>query len=317
MGAVILAGAQRFEPTIGAALAALGIDGTVAIVTAGWQERESEDEELAAHLDGRTVNLRLHHRADLVFAADAEFRAAHHERQRLLRFKQDFYRIRLEHELEANHVIRQRTAPDDILAEEERASLNAIRILDDYHLAQCARIHREFEEAHAPLENPYVAAQRVQIAEVLAGAQALAIAGGHVASLLNRMRLFGVAELLTGQTVVAWSAGAMAIGTRVVLFHDEPPQGAGASEILDAGLGLVDGVVPFPQPETRLRLDDPERVGVLAGRFAPALCLALPARSTVLLEDGQVTQCDGALRLSPDGSVAPLVADTPTREAGR
>ena len=48
----------------------------------------------------------------------------------------------------------------------------------------------------------------------------------------------------------------MAISERVVLFHDSPPQGPGAAEVLDAGLGLVGDVVVLPQPEFRLRLDD-------------------------------------------------------------
>ena len=310
MTKVLLAGAQRFEPTIGPALAALGVAGRVALVTAGWQEREAEDEELAAHLGGDTVNLRLHERADQVFAADASLRAAHRKRQRVLRHKQDFYRIRLEHELEANHVIRQRTAPAEILAEEERTSTLAVRILDDFHLGQCARIHREFDEAQRPLERPTVARHREEIADALEGTVAIAIAGGHVASLLNRLELFGIAALLREQVVVAWSAGAMAIATRVILFHDDPPQGPGASEILDRGLGLVRGALPFPQPETRLRLGDPERVGVLARRFAPSLCLAMPARSTLAIEGQRVLSTEGVSVLGEDGSVAPLAAGT-------
>ncbi len=311
MSAILLAGAQRFDPTIGPALRAMGIDGPIAMVTAGWQEREGEDEELAAHLGGRTVNLRLHMRADAVFAADAAFRAAHFKRQRILRHKQDFYRIRLEHELEAAHVIRQRTAPDEMLEAEERTSLTAIRILDEYHLRECARIHEDFEAAQRPLENPHVRRQRDAIAELLDGARVLAIAGGHVASLLNRLSLFAIDELLPDDiTVAAWSAGAMALGTRVVLFHDDPPQGPGASEVLDRGLGLVEGVIPFPHPETRLRLDDADRVTMLAKRFGPSLCLAMPARSTLVLEGGRATRVEGVLCLSPDGRAAPLAEGT-------
>lgn len=307
-GLILLAGAQRFEPTIGPVLASLGVAGEkVAMITAGWQERESEDEELAAHLGGAAVNLRLHHRADAVFAADAAFRSAHHKRQRILRHKQDFYRIRLEHELEASHVIRQRKAPLDILAEEERASLAAIRILDEHHLEQCARVHQAFEEAQHPFENPHVARHRAQIAELLDGVGILAIAGGHVASLLYRLRLFGIAELLRDDTtIVAWSAGAMAIAERVILFHDDPPQGPGASEVLDRGLGLARGVLPFPQPETRLRLEDPDRIRILATRFGPALTLAMPARATLALREGRIVDARGVLHMAPDGSVGPL-----------
>jgi hypothetical protein len=46
-----------------------------------------------------------------------------------------------------------------------------------------------------------------------------------VAVLVNRLRLFGLGDLVADKTVFAWSAGAMAVSERVVLFHDDPPQG--------------------------------------------------------------------------------------------
>src|SRR5205085_10471786 len=135
-----------------------------------------------------------------------------------------------------------------------------------YHLAQCARVHREFDQAWRPLERPAVARHVAEIAAVMKRCSALAIAGGHVATLLNRLRLFGIEELLQQHAVFAWSAGAMAVSERVVLFHDSPPQGQGVTEVLDAGLGFIPGVVPLPQPESRLKLDDGERVSLMARR---------------------------------------------------
>lgn len=306
--AVVLLGAQRFDPTLGSVVATLGVEGRIAVITAGWQERESEDKDLEEHLQGRTVNLRLHARAEEVFQRDRELAAAHRQRQEVLRHKQDFYRIRLEHELEANHVIRQRKAPREILEEEQAASIGAIRLLDDYHLNQCRRVHLEFEEEVRPFERPWIARHRRQLEKILGECAALCIAGGHVASLLNRLRLFGIARLLGEQPVFAWSAGAMAIADRVVLFHDNPPQGPGAAEVLDRGLGLASGVVPLPQPETRLRLEDPERVSLLARRFGPARCLAFPARAHVTLKDGAWYEPSAVLRLLEDGATAPLEA---------
>ncbi len=285
---------------------AVGVEGLIAIVTAGWQERESEDGELHEHLKRRSINLRLHRRAEEVFARDRELAKLHRKRQELLRHKQDFYRIRLEHELGANHVILQRNAPQAILDEEQEASVGAIRLLDEYHLSQCRRVNEAFDEEAKPFERPWVARHRRELARILADCGAIAIAGGHVATLLNRLRLFGIAEMLEAQPVFAWSAGAMAVSDRVVLFHDSPPQGPGASEVLDRGLALCPGVVPFPQPETRLRLDDPERVGLLARRFAPALCLALPARAHVTWEDGRFVRPSGIARLCADGTCAPF-----------
>lgn len=307
--ALVLLGAQRFDPTLGDAFRELGVEGRVATITAGWQEREAEDADLHEHLAGNTINLRLHQRADQVFDEDRELTEAHRERQTLLRHKQDFYRVRLEHALDAHHVVFSRKAPPSLLAEEREASLAAIKQLDDYHLAQCTQIHRTFEATYRLFDRPAIARHRDEIAGILRGCDALAIAGGNVATLQNRLRLFGIADLLDGHVVFAWSAGAMAICDRVVLFHDSPPQGHGIAEVLDLGLGLCPGVVALPQPETRLRLDDPERVSVMARRFAPARCITLPSRARVTFEDGRVTRVFGPHLLSRDGSHAPLSED--------
>ncbi len=299
--AVVLLGEQRFDPSLSASVHKLRVQGQIATVTAGWQEREPEDEELAEHLGGRTVNLRLHARAEDIFASDPELRDAHRERQEVLRHRQDCYRIRLEHALEAERVIRQRSAPAAILAEEAHASIESIRELDAWHLGQCGRIHREFDARWGLASRPAVAGHREEIARIVAGCDALAIAGGHVATLLNRLSLFGIGGLVKGRVVFAWSGGAMAISDRVVLFHDDPPQGPGAVEVLDAGLGLVRGVVVLPQPEQRLRLDRKDRVQILVRRFAPALCLALPARSRVTWRSGRFSSPDSVIHLGANG----------------
>ncbi len=38
----------------------------------------------------------------------------------------------------------------------------------------------------------------------------------------------------------------MALSSRVLLFHDYPPQGAGAAEVFERGLGLVPDAVFLP-----------------------------------------------------------------------
>lgn len=304
--AVVLLGAQRFQPTLGAAVAEQGVKGRIAVITAGWQERENEDEELAEHLGRRTVNLRLHTRGEELFLADPELRAAHREKQDALRHRQDFYRIRLEHELEADRVIRQRAAPPEIVAEQAQASLDSIRELDRWHVAHCVMQHVAFDHGWRLHERPSVARHRQELARIVEGCEAIAIAGGHVASLINRLSLFGIDELVGGRTVFAWSAGAMAVSERVVIFHDDPPQGAGASEVLDAGLGLCPGAVLFPEPEKRLRLDQSESVAGKARRFAPALCLALPARSRATWRRGRFTAAEGVLRLRSTGDLVPF-----------
>ena len=59
MSSTHLLGPQRFLTTAGAVVRSLDIEGPVATITAGWEERESDDGELDTVLDGRSQNLRL------------------------------------------------------------------------------------------------------------------------------------------------------------------------------------------------------------------------------------------------------------------
>jgi len=304
--AVVLLGAQRFEPTLADTVAEVGVTGDIAVITAGWQERESEDEELAAHLGDRTVNLELHKRADRVFKSDPELAETHRKRQERMRDHQDLYRVRLEAALEAIERIADRKVLDEVRKPALSAAMLALREIDQWHLAQCASIRADFNKSVRPLERKAVMRERAELASLVGRCNAIAIAGGHVATLLNRLELFHVAEFIGHRAVFAWSAGAMAISQHVVLFHDDPPQGAGAAEVLDAGLGLVPGVVVLPQPERRLHLNDKARVGLMAKRFAPATCLAFPARSHAAWHHGhQALGSVGVLELTPEGKAIP------------
>ncbi len=312
--AVVLLGAQRFTQVLAETVKALEVAGSYALITAGWQEREPEDEELREYLaavGGKSVNLRLHRRAEQLFAEDRELAKAHRKKQEILRFKQDFYRVRLEHALEAHHVVTSRAAPAEVLAEEGTASIAAIRALDEYHLGQCARVHAEFDEALRPAERRAVKRHHHELAELIGASTALAIAGGHVASLVNRLRLFGVGELIRGQAVFAWSGGAMALSERIVLFHDNTPEGPVAAEVLDRGIGVVPGVVVLPEAEQRLTLGDRGRVGVMAQRFAPAKTLAFPAGAHLTWKDGRVVRPTGVIALGEDGEARPLAEGAP------
>lgn len=300
---VVLLGPQRFDPTLGDAVREQGIEGPIATITAGWQEREPEDGELHEHLDKRTVNLKLYARTDDVWKRDPELRAAHRARQDRLRHKQDFYRVRLEHELDAAFMIQKRRAPREILDEEHAFSIRALQQLDEAHLDECRAERERFHLAWRLHEREAVVRHRDELREILSRCAAVAIAGGHVATLLNRLELFGMGDLLAGKPLFAWSAGAMAISERVVLFHDSPPQGPGAAEVLDRGLGLVPRVVPLPHPDQRLRLDDAPRVGLFAQRFAPALPLVFRNRTRVTWDGLAFVGAHGIERLCGDGHV--------------
>ncbi|MEM8962628.1 MAG: hypothetical protein AAGD38_14175 [Acidobacteriota bacterium] len=304
-----LLGPQRHHPNLRAELDRAGIpeDGRVVVVTAGWQERENEDDELCEHLGRPVVNLALHHRSERVFADDPELFAAHRARQDQLREIQRLYRFRLDFALDpARRLLQRNDLDDDVLDPEREAAIQAVRTLDAQHLARIRGIHRDYNLAVKLSERPSLASHLDEINGALDGAAAIAIAGGHVAVLLNRLRLFGGRRLFPGPLpVFAWSAGAMAITRRVVLFHDSPPQGAGNPEILDAGLGLISHVVALPHAHQRLRLDDSTRVALFARRFAPDLCASLVPGAAVFW-NGRTWRRSNVSRLGLDGQVGPM-----------
>src|ERR1044072_2749448 len=94
---VTLLGPQRLTPTLAGAVRGVGVEGEIAVVTAGWQEREEEVDELREHLGGRVVNLRLYARAEEVFRKDRALARAHRQRQDRLQRMQELYRLRLGH----------------------------------------------------------------------------------------------------------------------------------------------------------------------------------------------------------------------------
>lgn len=279
MSIITLLGPQRLAPNLASAidgLDALDPSAPVVAITAGWQERELEDDELRGHLGREVVNLRLHERSEEVFAEDVELFEAHRARQDELRAVQRLYRFRLDYVIEpARRLLERREGPARWLAAERRAAIGALRALDRLHARRLRSIHQAFASRYTPLERPAVVAHRDALREAIGASAAVAIAGGHVVVLLNRMRLFGVPALLGAKPLFAWSAGAMACAERVVVFHDSPPQGAGNAEVLELGLGLVPGVVPLPHASRRLHLDDATRVALMARRFAPTACLPL------------------------------------------
>src|SRR5439155_13468295 len=107
-----------------------------------------------------------------------------------------------------------------------------------------------------------------------------------------------------------------AVSEQVVLFHDDPPQGPGASEVLDTGLGICRGAVVFPEPEKRLRLDRKDLVARMARRFSPCFCLALPARSRITWRAGRFDSSRGLQWLRADGETVPFEPQEALRLTG-
>ena len=299
---IVLCGAQHAEPSLPSVLRELGVTGPAALITAGWQEREGEP-GVVADPGVPVVELALHARGEQVFAGDAELAGAYKARQLKLKQMQDFYRVRIDHAGLAARAVAVRSADPELAAEEHVASLALIRQIDRDHLERCRAVNAAFEAAWKPLQRRVLARHIEELRAAIEPAHALVIAGGHVAVLLNRLRLFGIAELAGPRPIVAWSAGAMALTERVVLFHDDPPHGQAISEVLDAGLGLAHGLVVLPEPRLRLDLEDAVRVGELAQRYAPALCVTVDHGAQIWVDGGRAVRAVGAQRLDPGGTV--------------
>jgi hypothetical protein len=299
---VLILGPQFRAPNLRDALGRAGIEGPLAAVTAGWQEREGELDALERHLGQPVRDLRLYERAEAVFAQDGELHAAYRARQNELRRMQDLYRLRLDH---AKAALREVMQAQDGSAAARRAlgaAFRALRLLDDGHLRELRAAHARFERSWSAERHPLLANQRLDIERIVAAAGAICIAGGHVAVLLNRLRLFGVRHALRSRPIVAWSAGAMAISERVVLFHDHPPQGAGNAEVFESGLGLVPAAVFLPHAASRLALADRDRVALLARRFAPAVGYTLDDGDELRWHRGRLAAARGSKRLTRTGA---------------
>jgi hypothetical protein len=154
-----------------------------------------------------------------------------------------------------------------------------------------------------PGDRAAVQRERRELKAALDGCSCLLVAGGHIAVLLHRLRLFDLFGLYGDRPLVAWSAGAMALCERIVLFHDSPPQGSAHAEVMEAGFGLLPDMVVLPHAKKRLSVDDDRSVQVFARRFAPALCVLFDGGSRVDWNGTRWSAQPGTRRFSEDGWV--------------
>jgi len=285
----------------------LGPEATVALVTAGWQEREVDDAELREAVGLPTVNLALHQRWLAVHEEDREYAHAEREHEAALAELRRLYLVQLDHALSAAYEVARRSDARPRLRDRALTdSLRVVQLLDVQHVQRVADFQQHFYDAWRPQERASVTRQRDEIQHLLEGSSALAIAGGHVGELARVLHLFHVAPHLPAR-VVAWSAGAMALTERVVLFHDFVPHGVAQTEVYGEGIGAVRSVVALPHARRRLRVSDPIRMSLLARRFAPARCLVLDDATRVQLDDEGVLPPDARV-LDLEGRIAELEA---------
>ena len=306
MPPVVLLGPQRYRPTLAEAFRRVNAEGPVAVVTAGWEEREDEIDELTAHLGCEVVNLRLHARTEHIFERDPEFQEGWRDRRTRQREARTAYRLRLQEAMDALRALYRLPDSPHVLEEREDA-LRAVRDLDDRRIRYLQEVHAEFKETWKPAERPTIALHRKRVEELIGDCASIAFAGGHVGVLRNRLRLFAISDLIGDRPLFAWSAGAMCATERIVAYHDSPPQGRRDPIVLDFGLELCPGIVALPHASRRLDLEDHGRVARLALRLAPRVCVALDDASGLLWDgEGWELLGDGARRLRTTGEVTEM-----------
>ena len=314
-GPIVLLGPQRPQPNLQHVLPRLGGVGPVLTVTAGWRHEEPEHEALHRAVGADAEALPLYQWFEEVMGEEPRIAEAWRQRQAKLVALKNLHRVRLHGALDALQMLLDRSDRLDAIARPQiEGQLSHLREIDQHFLDQSALICQEHPEVMRPWELPAVAARHAEAAEALGRARAVCIAGGHVAVLRNRLEFFGVHDLLAraharGAAVVAWSAGAMALTERIVLFYDDPPDGPGHPELLDSGFELASDIVLFPHARRRLRLDDARRVSLLATRLGPALCVGLECGAWLERDAAgwfNRGEAQSALVLRADGAVVPL-----------
>lgn len=298
----ILLGPQRPQINLDKAIQQLDIgDAPVAVISAAWQEAEGDIGDIQNLLANPLQDLQIYQRADEVFAADDVLRAAYRARQDQLIEQQRMYQLRLRQLTIAARAILRAEGNPAAIAEERRHSISQLRALDRHHLRQIRKINARFDEQFSIENNGLLADNVVAIKKMLSGCAAVLITGGNVVVLLNRLSLFGFASLLADKNIVAWSAGAMVLCDRIVLFHDRMPQGRRDPELMCEGLGIVQGTILLPDAHRRLRNNEPVRSSLFSRRFSPATCLTLDSGSLLSMRGGKVTKSISVRHISRDG----------------
>ena len=284
-------------------LGSLGVDGPIALVTAGWEEAERNDADLDRVLGGGTRNLGLFGRRLDILESDPEYAEEMRRVRTLLTQLREVYLVQLRHALLGVEAVRQHDAGARRLSGNQLdEAIETVRGLDERHASRLEAVLGEFYSAYPPHERPAIAAHREAVAAAVGDCGALVIAGGHVGVLTDCLHVCNVGAVLADRPLVAWSSGAMAIAERVMVVDDHD-LGGRPDEMLGAGIGVVRGVVPLPAAAARLRIDDRNHLALLARRLAPRACVLLDEGDRVAFDDSGVADLSAARVVAPDGMV--------------
>jgi len=273
---ITLLGPQPNFATLKTALGRLNLQSPVALITAGWETDEQEDADVkqaASSIGVDCINLKLFARTEQLFADDPELIQTLQARQDELRHLRNAYNERLHHLLKAARQTIRRHETLIALTAERESAIDMVRQLDRQYFVRTSQIIDDYEERLQTANRPLVVEHRREIFEILGRVGAILISGGHVAIILNRLKIFGILESSSDLPIIAWSGGTMALADQIVFFHDAPPQGKGNPEVLRAGMGLFHDLLPLPDASTRLNLNDEARVELFARRFDKFRCV--------------------------------------------
>lgn len=306
---IVVLGPQRPTPNLVEALDDLGVRGPVCLINAGWRVDEDEISPLKDHIGRPVKHLKLYHEVERAFQKDDQWGRDYHRRQARVRAYKDVYRISMRAASSAMSQLYDRVAFDpDVYGPDFADAVTAVRMVDERLLERLDSIREASPEILEPWRRPTLAAVRERAVETIRSCDALLLAGGHVGVLRTRLRLLGLDQefreiLRRGVPIIAWSAGAMVLARRIVLFYDDPPEGHGDAEVFGRGLDLLPGAVWLPHAKMRLSLKDPKNIALFARRFGP--------EASVALEVGARVDWDGMKYIdrSEKGSCYRLIAE--------
>ncbi len=199
-----------------------------------------------------------------------------------------------------------------LAAEELRLQLKRIREQDEWLLERLERLEAAFQDGHALRQNKSWLAKRRLLSGRIRGSATVVLYGGHLAVLLNRLRFFDLGgalqeNLAAGGTIVARAAGAMALGERVVVYHDEYQDRHHTFEVLGRGVGLLPGLLLLPQHAERIRKGSQDHLTFLARRFPLRACIGLDEGAVLVVDGAERRQCislgpaESAIRFTAKG----------------
>jgi hypothetical protein len=201
----------------------------------------------------------------------------------------------------------------ETLAKELSQLLQNIQGNDDRFVSFLEEAEARILDESGMLYHPVWRAARARLENKILSAGAVFFFGGNLEVLLEGLRFFQLREPLLeavrrGASLIAMSAGAMALGERVIVYDDFAPERRDF-QLFDRGLGLVKKFQLFPHCMDRIQTDDPSNLAYLARRFRYHSCVGLNEKSFLRLDfspwrAASWGQGDGVYVFSEDGQKA-------------